>query len=96
MRKPWTTVGHSGQAATLAALAVAGQCITYLLTMALARTLGVAGFESYVVASAAFILMVTFAPRGVEKYTLRLLPALLARGDWGCARMAYAGRCRHR
>jgi len=86
MRKPWTTVGHSGQAATLAALAVAGQCITYLLTMALARTLGVAGFESYVVASAAFILMVTFAPRGVEKYTLRLLPALLARGDWGCAR----------
>jgi len=52
-----------------------------------ARTpLGVDGFEAYVVASAAYILMVTVAPRGVEKYALRALPALLDRGDWGLAR----------
>ena len=70
----------------LAAMAFAGQGITYLLTMVLARQLGVDGFEAYVVASAAFILMVAFAPLGIEKYTLRLLPALLARGDWGRAR----------
>ena len=70
----------------LAAMAFAGQGITYLLTMVLARQLGVDGFEAYVVASAAFILMVAFAPLGIEKYTLRLLPALLARGDWGAAR----------
>jgi O-antigen/teichoic acid export membrane protein len=79
-------VGQSGQAAKLAALAVAGQVITYMLTMVLARRLGVGGFEAYAVASAAFILMVTFVPRGVEKYALRILPALLARAEWGLAR----------
>ena len=65
----------------LAGLAVAGQVIAYLLSAVLARRLGVDGFEAYVVASAAFMLMVTVAPRGIEKYALRVLPALLDRGE---------------
>jgi len=79
-------VGHLSRAAKLATLAIAGQGIAYLLSVVLARRLGVDGFEAYVVASAAFTLMVTFAPRGIEKYALRLLPALFERGDWGHAR----------
>jgi len=78
-------VGQSGSVLMLAGLAVAGQVIAYLLSAVLARRLGVDGFEAYVVASAAFILMVTVAPRGIEKYALRVLPALLDRGDWGLA-----------
>ncbi len=66
-------------------LAVGGQCVAYLLTAVLARQLGVDGFEAYAVASAAFTLMVMYAPRGIEKYALRLLPALFERGDWGRA-----------
>ena len=79
-------MGQSGQAAKLAALAAAGQVIAYMLTMVLARRLGIDGFEAYVVASAAFILMVTIAPLGIDKYALRLLPALLARADWPLVR----------
>ena len=63
-------------------LAVAGQSVAYVLTIVLARQLGVEGFEAYAVASAAFTLMVMYAPRGTEKYALRLLPALIERGDW--------------
>jgi len=66
-------------------LAVGGQSVAYLLTAVLARQLGVDGFEAYAVASAAFTLMVMYAPRGIEKYALRLLPALFERGDWGRA-----------
>jgi O-antigen/teichoic acid export membrane protein len=73
-------------ATKLSLIAFAGQVIAYAISMALARHLGVDGFEAYVVASAVFILMVTVAPRGVEKYTLRELPALLERNDWGLAR----------
>jgi len=80
------SVGQSASALVLAGLAVAGQVIAYLLSAVLARQLGVGGFEAYVVASAAFILMVTVAPRGIEKYSVRALPVLLHRGDWGLAR----------
>jgi hypothetical protein len=73
-------------AATIALLALAGQGIAYVLAVVLANRLGVESFEAYVVAAAAFILMVTVARRGYEKYALRLLPALLERGDWGSAR----------
>ncbi len=52
-------------------LAIAGQSLIYLLTVVLARRLGLGGFEAYVVASAEFTLMVTFAPLGVAKYGLR-------------------------
>ena len=67
-------------------LAVTGQGVIYLLSVVLARQLGVDGFEAYAVASAAFTLMVMFAPRGIEKFALRTLPVLYERGDWGRAR----------
>jgi O-antigen/teichoic acid export membrane protein len=70
----------------LAMLAVAGQTVAYFLAVVLARQLGVEGFEAYAVASAAFTLMVMYAPRGLEKYSLRLLPALFERSDWERAR----------
>jgi O-antigen/teichoic acid export membrane protein len=63
-------------------LAVAGQSVAYFLTIVLARQLSVDGFEAYAVASAAFTLMVMYTPRGLEKYALRLLPALFERKDW--------------
>ena len=62
-------------------LAVAGQSVAYLLAVVLARQLGVDGFEAYAVASAAFTLMVMYTPRGLEKYALRILPALFQRED---------------
>ncbi|WP_158497854.1 polysaccharide biosynthesis C-terminal domain-containing protein [Pseudoxanthomonas suwonensis] len=65
----------------LSALSLSGQMVAYALGIVLARQLGVAGFESYVVASAAFVLMVTLVPQGLEKYSLKLLPTLLDRGD---------------
>jgi O-antigen/teichoic acid export membrane protein len=67
----------------LAPLAIAGQGLIALLTLALARTLPLADFEDYAVASAVFILMVTAAPLGAEKLSLRVLPSLLADGDPG-------------
>jgi O-antigen/teichoic acid export membrane protein len=67
-------------------LAVAGQSVAYFLTIVLARQLSVDGFEAYAVASAAFTLMVMYTPRGLEKYALRILPALFQREDWGQAR----------
>lgn len=72
--------------AQLAIFAVVGQSAAYLLSIVLARNLEVEGFEAYVVASAAFTLMVMFAPRGIDKYALRLLPALFERPDWARAR----------
>ena len=73
------------RAAKLALIGFAGQVIAYAISVTLARQLGVDGFEAYVVATAVFILMVTVAPLGIEKYALRALPALLDRGDWGLA-----------
>lgn len=67
-------------------LAVTGQGVIYLLSVVLARQLGVDGFEAYAVGSAAFTLMVASAPRGIEKFALRTLPVLYERGDWGRAR----------
>ena len=60
--------------------------MAYLLALLLARRLGVAGFEAYAVSGAVFVLMATFVPRGIEKYALRALPALLERADWAGAR----------
>lgn len=77
---------RSARATELVAIAVVGQGVAYVLSVLLARRLGVAGFEAYVVASAVFILLAAFAPRGAEKYALRRLPALLEHADWGRAR----------
>ncbi len=78
-------MGHIGRATKLAMLAVTGQSVAYLLIVVLARQLGVDGFKAYAVASAAFTLMVAYAPRGIEKFSLRLLPVLYERDDWGHA-----------
>ncbi len=67
-------------------LAVLGQSVAYFVTIVLARQLSVDGFEAYAVASAAFTLMVMYTPRGLEKYALRILPALFQREDWSQAR----------
>lgn len=71
---------------SLVAVAISGQGVGWLLTLLLARELGVEGFEAYVVASAVFVLLASLAPLGAEKYALRLLPGLLARGELGAAR----------
>ena len=77
---------HFGDATKVSILAVGGQWLAYLLSVVLARRLRIEEFETYVIASAAFVLMVTFVPRGFDKYTLRLLPMLLDRADWSGTR----------
>ncbi len=79
-------MGHVGRAPKLAILAITGQGVAYLLSIVLARRLEIEGFEVYVVASAVFTMMIMFAPRGIDKYALRLLPALFERGDWAHAK----------
>lgn len=69
-------------ATQVSSVAIAGQALAYLLGVVLARNLDVRGFETYVVASAAFILMVAIVPQGLEKYALRVLPPLLERARW--------------
>jgi O-antigen/teichoic acid export membrane protein len=74
----------------VSALAITGQALAYLLAVILARRLGVEGFKAYVVASSTFILLVMLAPRGFDKFTLRLLPVLLDRGEF-----ARSSACAH-
>lgn len=62
-----------------------GHAITFALSIVLARGLGVEGFEAFVVAAAAFVLMLNIAPLGLDKYAIRLLPALFESRDWGGA-----------
>jgi len=69
------------RAGRIALIAAAGHLIAYVLSIVLARNMSVEGFEHYVVAAAAFVLMIHFAPLGYDKYALRLLPALLERAD---------------
>lgn len=80
-----TVKGHLGLPTKLATFAITGQLIAYLLSIVLARQLSIEGFEAYAVASAAFILMVMIVPQGMDKYALRVLPALFERGDWSTA-----------
>ena len=69
------------QATSLVGVAIAGQAVAYVLSVLVARRLGVDGFEAYVVASAVFILLATFAPRGAEKYALRRLTKKYGAGE---------------
>lgn len=64
------------------AFSIGGQAIAYFLAILLARQLGVAGFEAYVVAAATFIVLVAVAPGGIDKFSLRLVPALIIEKDW--------------
>ena len=81
-----SNVQSSGHESKLAGLAFLGQCISYAVALLPARHLGVEGFQAYAVASAVFILMAVVAPRGSEKYALRLLPVLIEQRDWARAR----------
>jgi O-antigen/teichoic acid export membrane protein len=78
----------------LAALSLSGQVLLFVLGVVLARQLGVDGFESYVVAAAAFTVMVTLVPQGLDKYSLKLIPPLLDGSDFRTVRayLAFAGR----
>ncbi len=79
MKEPPASLRHRPE--KLALIAVAGQAVAYVLSVALARQLGVAEFEAYAVAASAFILMATVGPQGLEKYGMRLLPTLIERGE---------------
>ena len=79
-------MGEEARTPVLVGVAALGQAIAYLFTVIMARRLAVAGFEAFVVASAAFILLAALAPRGAEKCALRRLPALLEKGELGLAR----------
>lgn len=70
----------------LVAVASAGQVTGYLLSVLLARRLGINSFEAFVVASAVFIVAAVSAPLGTEKHLLRHLPPLLAGQQWELAR----------
>lgn len=63
-------------------LGILGQSVAYALAVVLARVLDVGAFETYAVASAAFILMVTLVLQGLDKYALQLLPAMAERSAW--------------
>lgn len=78
--------GISNQVILIAAIAVAGQAVAYGLAITVARLVGVDGFEAYAVAAAAFLLMVAIATFGLDRFAVRLMPALIDRQDWAQAR----------
>lgn len=75
-----------GWATKISLLGIAGQSLAYALAVVLARVLEVGAFETYAVASATFILMVTLVLQGLDKYALQLLPAMAERAEWGGVR----------
>ncbi len=68
--------------AWLAVRALCGQALTTVLTVVLASHLALVEFEAYAIAASVFLLMLVVAPLGADKVALRVLPPLLARGDW--------------
>jgi O-antigen/teichoic acid export membrane protein len=66
-------------------IAAAGQAISYALAIMFVRRLGPGGFEAYAVAAAVFTVMIAVAPAGIDKFSLRILPATLERQDWSAA-----------
>ncbi|MCX7304012.1 MAG: polysaccharide biosynthesis C-terminal domain-containing protein [Hyphomicrobiales bacterium] len=72
----------ANQVVRIALVALAGHGIAVVLSILLARHIAVNEFEAYVVAASAFIVMVAIAPLGIDKYAVRLLPALAVRSDF--------------
>lgn len=68
--------------ASLALLAIGGQIAGVALMIVLAGRLSIEEFDAYVVAAAAFLLMLAIAPQGADKLALRIVPPLLDRRDW--------------
>jgi O-antigen/teichoic acid export membrane protein len=80
------TKRHNLPATLLVVIAIVGQMIGFGLGVLIARQLSITGFESYVVASAIFVLASAIAPLGAEKLTLRQWPGLVRLGQWPLAR----------
>jgi O-antigen/teichoic acid export membrane protein len=81
---------HFGRAGQLAAVACAGQVVSYVFYIVLARRTDVSVFEDYAVAVGAVTLLASFTTLGLEKYAVRILPVFYERGDWAGAR-GFAG-----
>jgi O-antigen/teichoic acid export membrane protein len=69
----------------IAATAVCGHALTLSISILVARRLGIEQFEAYAVSASAFLLMVSVAPLGLDKYSVRILPALIERRDFSRA-----------
>jgi O-antigen/teichoic acid export membrane protein len=78
----------------LVAIAIAGQLAAFAFALLMARRLSVTAFEAWAVAASAYLLLVSLAPLGSEKFALRLLPPRFDRGDRACvaAYLGFAGR----
>ncbi|WP_237067207.1 lipopolysaccharide biosynthesis protein [Microbulbifer guangxiensis] len=76
---------HLAEVGCLAAVGVIGQFLTFAVTVLLARSLSVEGFETYVVAAAIYLLLLAVAAQGLDKYALRLMPGKFECGQWQLA-----------
>lgn len=74
------------KALQLCLLALANYLLFYGIGVFLARDLGVSGYKSYSVAIATLTLLASFTTLGIEKYAVRILPALYEGQDWSRAR----------
>lgn len=84
----------SSRSSQLVAIAIAGQSLAFGFALLMARRLDVAGFEAWAVAASAFLVLVSLAPLGSEKFALRLLPPRFEGGDRDdvAAYLGFAGR----
>ena len=73
-------------AAVLILISISSSAIGFLTSILIARWLGVAGFQEYSVAVAAFLLFATIGELGIGKYALRIVPEYRENQDWGLFR----------
>lgn len=69
----------------IVAIALCGHAVSLAISVLVARRLGIDQFEAYAVSASAFLLMVSVAPLGLDKYSVRILPVLIERADLGRA-----------
>ena len=74
-----------GKVWPIAAIALCGHVLSLAISVLVARRLEMEEFEAYAVSASAFLLMVSIAPLGLDKYSVRILPALVERRDLGRA-----------
>jgi len=77
---------HFKRAGQLAGVSGAGQVVSYVLFIVLARHTSVSAFEDYAVAVGAGTLLASLTTLGLEKYSVRILPVFYEREDWAGAR----------
>ncbi|MFD1218424.1 lipopolysaccharide biosynthesis protein [Microbulbifer celer] len=73
---------HFKEIRKIVAIAIIGQSIVFSINLILARNLAVTAYEDYVVAAALFLFLQAIAAQGVDKYTLRFLPAKFEKRQW--------------